>query len=86
MVRTISCLGLVADAMSRTTLLPFERKAYTNAVLCLMSKPSRLAAIDPNIAPGAKTLYDDFVAVHMNVTFSIHATVLETFFLHQVLC
>lgn len=58
-------------------MLPIERKAYTDAVLCLMTKPSRLARIDPAIAPGAKTLYDDYVAVHMNNTFSIHATVSE---------
>ncbi|KAH8684847.1 hypothetical protein BGZ60DRAFT_366208 [Tricladium varicosporioides] len=55
-------------------MLPRERRAYTNAVLCLMGKPSRLAALDPSLAPGAKSRYDDFVAVHVNNTFSIHAT------------
>ena len=76
MVRcTKSDLGDVADDKIRTTLLPYERKAYTDAVLCLMKKPSRLAKIDPTIAPGAKSLYDDYVAVHMNNTLTIHATV-----------
>lgn len=44
-----------ANQENRTTLPASERKAYTDAVLCLMSKPSRLAALDPNLAPGAKT-------------------------------
>ncbi|RDW80146.1 hypothetical protein BP6252_04784 [Coleophoma cylindrospora] len=48
-----------------------ERKAYTDAVLCLMAAPS---ITDPAIAPGAKTRYDDFVAVHMNQTLTIHGT------------
>lgn len=57
-----------------TSLLPLERQAYTDAVLCLMKKPSRLAQLDPTLAPGAKTLYDDYVAVHINNTLTIHAT------------
>jgi tyrosinase len=40
-------------------------------VKCLQTKPSKL---DSAIFPGAKTRYDDFVAVHMNRTFDIHAT------------
>ncbi|KAK0653154.1 hypothetical protein B0T16DRAFT_407505 [Cercophora newfieldiana] len=48
-----------------------ERRAYVAAVNCLMSKPSKL---DPVQVPGAKSRYDDFVAVHINQTFSIHAT------------
>ncbi|KAG9499529.1 hypothetical protein J7337_007985 [Fusarium musae] len=48
-----------------------ERKAYINAVLCLRKKPSKG---DPSFAPGARTRYDDFVAVHINQTRSIHAT------------
>ena len=45
----------LTDCGTRTTLLPAERRAYTDAVLCLMKKPSRLAEIDPTLAPGAKT-------------------------------
>ncbi|KAK0704646.1 hypothetical protein B0H67DRAFT_557408 [Lasiosphaeris hirsuta] len=48
-----------------------ERIAYTDAVKCLMAKPSIL---DPVEVPGAKSRYDDFVAIHINQTFSIHAT------------
>ncbi|CVK92024.1 related to monophenol monooxygenase (tyrosinase) [Fusarium proliferatum] len=48
-----------------------ERKAYINAVLCLRQKPSKA---DPSFAPGARTRYDDFVAVHINQTRTIHAT------------
>ncbi|RDW75127.1 hypothetical protein BP6252_06269 [Coleophoma cylindrospora] len=54
-----------------TSLKPQERKAYTDAVLCLQSKPSRL---DPAVVPGAKNRYDDFVALHINQTLFIHLT------------
>jgi tyrosinase len=40
-------------------------------VLCLSSKPSKL---DSAKYPGAKTRYDDFVAVHINQTLSVHMT------------
>ncbi|ETS85773.1 hypothetical protein PFICI_03798 [Pestalotiopsis fici W106-1] len=48
-----------------------EKSSYINAVLCLTKKPSQL---DATQYPGAKTRYDDFVAVHMNQTLSIHGT------------
>ncbi|RPA84604.1 Di-copper centre-containing protein [Ascobolus immersus RN42] len=48
-----------------------QKKSYTNAIKCLMTKPARS---DPAFAPGAKSRYDDFVAVHMVQTVSIHAT------------
>lgn len=41
-------------------------------MLCIMSAPSKL---DKTKYPGAKSRYDDFVAVHMNQTLSIHGTV-----------
>ncbi|KAF5026427.1 hypothetical protein F66182_1492 [Fusarium sp. NRRL 66182] len=53
------------------TLSRKERKAYIKAVLCLRKKPSKA---DPTFAPGARTRYDDFVAVHINQTLSIHGT------------
>jgi tyrosinase len=37
-----------------------------------MNKPSKA---DPSFAPGARSRYDDFVAVHINQTLSIHGTV-----------
>ncbi|KAH8800096.1 hypothetical protein F5882DRAFT_506715, partial [Hyaloscypha sp. PMI_1271] len=58
---------------ARTTLLPRERQAYIDAVNCLMSKPSRVAATDTSIAPGATIRFSDFAAVHINNTFTIHA-------------
>ncbi|KAI8625303.1 Di-copper centre-containing protein [Xylariaceae sp. FL1651] len=48
-----------------------QKKEYISAVKCLMGKPS---IADPLFAPGAKTRYDDFVAVHINQTLSIHGT------------
>lgn len=56
----------------RSSLTLSERRKYTDAVLCLMSKPPRLA---PDEAPGARSRFDDFVAVHINQTIGIHATV-----------
>ncbi|KAL6238328.1 hypothetical protein BDW75DRAFT_247415 [Aspergillus navahoensis] len=48
-----------------------ERKDYIDAVQCLIDSPSK---IDPSFAPGARTRFDDFVAVHINQTFFIHTT------------
>ncbi|KAK8016566.1 hypothetical protein PG993_014755 [Apiospora rasikravindrae] len=48
-----------------------EKKAYITAVQCLTSAPSKL---NPTNYPGAKTRFDDFVAVHINQTMSIHGT------------
>ncbi|KAH8808754.1 hypothetical protein F5884DRAFT_381033 [Xylogone sp. PMI_703] len=53
------------------TLSSSERIAYTNAVLCLMKKPSKS---DPTLVPGARSRYDDFVATHINQTLTIHGT------------
>lgn len=49
-----------------------ERKEYTSAVNCLMKLPPKT---DPALAPGVKNRYDDFVAVHINQTRTIHGTV-----------
>ncbi|KAF2477543.1 Di-copper centre-containing protein [Lindgomyces ingoldianus] len=48
-----------------------EKKAYIAAVLCIIQKPSKLSA---TAYPGAKSRYDDFVAIHMKNTLSIHGT------------
>jgi hypothetical protein len=66
-----------------------EKKAYIAAVLCMLSPraeacslaehgsgitkaPSKLPAAS---YPGAKSRYDDFVAIHIKNTMSIHGTV-----------
>jgi len=41
-----------------------ERKAYTDAVLCLQSKPP----LTGHLAPGARSRFDDYVVVHMQQT------------------
>lgn len=48
-----------------------ERRDYIRAVKCLMTKPSKY---NPVAVPGAKSRYDDFVAVHINQTLAIHGT------------
>ncbi|KLU82363.1 hypothetical protein MAPG_01435 [Magnaporthiopsis poae ATCC 64411] len=53
------------------TLTKCERKDYIKAVKCLMAKPSKSPS---SFAPGARSRFDDFVAVHINQTLSIHGT------------
>lgn len=51
-----------------------ERVNYTDSLNCLMSKPAKTPS---DLAPGAKTRYDDWVATHINQTLHIHCTVSE---------
>lgn len=62
--------GPFTDHINRNSLSGSEKKAYTSAVNCLLTKPSKLT----DFAPGARSRYDDFVAVHINQTLSIHGT------------
>ena len=56
-----------------------ERREYTNAVLCLQEKPSRFSMRpDAEDFPGVKSRFDDFVAVHINMTMTIHYTASPT--------
>ncbi|KAI1136430.1 Di-copper centre-containing protein [Hypoxylon sp. FL0543] len=48
-----------------------QRKAYTDAVLCLQSLPAKTPT---SLVPGARSRYDDFVATHINQTLNIHYT------------
>lgn len=48
-----------------------EKIAYIDAVKCLQETPS----ISGPTVPGAKTRFDDFVAIHIKQTTVIHATV-----------
>lgn len=53
-----------------STLSNSEKLGYTKAVKCLMAK----GPITPlDLAPGVRSHYDDFVATHINQTWSIHA-------------
>ena len=65
-------LKLTFATQHRGDISKKERREYIAAMLCLMSRPSRL---DQTEYPGAKTRYDDFVAVHINQTLAIHGTV-----------
>lgn len=48
-----------------------ERLAYINAVKCLQRLPARTPA---DVAPGAKSRFDDFVVTHIQQTMTIHYT------------
>ncbi|KKY34132.1 putative tyrosinase central domain containing protein [Diaporthe ampelina] len=48
-----------------------ERLDYVNAVKCLQRLPARTPA---SVAPGARSRFDDFVAVHINQTLTLHFT------------
>jgi tyrosinase len=63
---------IFTDNWHRSSLSQSDRKAYTDAVLCLMSKPSKT---NPVAVPGARSRYDDFLWVHINQTLTIHGTV-----------
>ncbi|OAL45941.1 Di-copper centre-containing protein [Pyrenochaeta sp. DS3sAY3a] len=54
-----------------STLTPWEKTDYINAVKCLAKKPAKTPA---GLAAGAKNRYDDFVATHINQTLAIHGT------------
>ncbi|MCJ1403805.1 hypothetical protein MMC11_007028 [Xylographa trunciseda] len=54
-----------------TNLTSTQKTAFTDAILCLMSKPS---ISPPSEVPGARSRYDDFVATHINQTLTIHGT------------
>src|SRR5689334_13157574 len=60
----------------RSSLSLKERKNYIDAVLCIQSKPSKgNNGLNTNqTTAGIKTRWDDFVAVHINQTFTIHGT------------
>jgi tyrosinase len=56
-------------------MAPEDRKAYTDAVLCLMDQPSNL---DPDLYPAAINKYMDYAVIHVNRTQHVH---LDGFFL-----
>lgn len=64
-------LGNVSVRREWNSLSNNERKAYTDAVLCLQAKQSRTPS---SLVPGAKSRFDDWVATHINQTLTIHYT------------
>ena len=50
-------------------MAPDERKAYTDAVQCLMKQPSRL---NQDLYPGAINRFFDYSAIHINRTRVVH--------------
>ncbi|KAK7911748.1 hypothetical protein PG985_014229 [Apiospora marii] len=59
------------DRHAREEMSKEKRRDYIRAVHCLHSLPSKS---DPAWAPAARTRYDDFVAIHMNMTMSVHGS------------
>jgi tyrosinase len=57
--------------LRRGDLTKKERKSYIDAVKCLQAKPARYPS---DVAPGAKSRFDDYVATHINQTNTIHYT------------
>ncbi|KAK1462392.1 tyrosinase central domain-containing protein [Colletotrichum cuscutae] len=53
------------------TLPAEQRRAFVAAIECMQSSPS---LYEPGVMPAAKTLYDDFVAIHLKQTPVIHRT------------
>ncbi|KAF2192260.1 Di-copper centre-containing protein [Zopfia rhizophila CBS 207.26] len=67
-----SCtLGNLAIRREWGSLSASERKAYTNAVLCLQKKQANTPS---SLIPGAKSRFDDWVGTHINQTMTIHYT------------
>ncbi|KAL2163286.1 hypothetical protein VTH06DRAFT_5342 [Thermothelomyces fergusii] len=53
------------------TLSKAQRRSYIKAVQCIQQKPSRLPE---GVAAGSKTIFDDFVYLHMKATEFVHYT------------
>lgn len=56
---------------NRSALSKTQRKEYIAAVQCLGTLPPKTPL---SAAPGVRRRYDDFVATHINQTFSVHNT------------
>lgn len=60
---------MVRLTSARGALSGQQRIAYTDAVKCLHSLPSKSSPAD---APGARSRFDDFLAAHIEQAYSIH--------------
>lgn len=61
----------VLTSYHRRTLSKAQRLEYIGAVKCLMAKPAQTGGF----FAGAKTRYDDFLALHINSTDYVHFNV-----------
>lgn len=61
--------------VSFSSMAPADRKAYTDAINCIHSQPSKL---DQSLYPAAVNRYQDYAVVHVNRTSQVH---LSGFFL-----
>ncbi|KAF9735418.1 hypothetical protein PMIN06_002598 [Paraphaeosphaeria minitans] len=64
-------LGNISVRREWSTLSKPQRKAYTDAVVCLQKLPARTPS---SIIPGAKSRFDDFVGTHIQQANYIHYT------------
>ena len=64
------------DPMARGSLCEQDRKDYIKAVQCLMKQPPRSRY---TYAPGSRSRYDDFAAIHLLLTLKIHFSVRTVF-------
>lgn len=65
-------LGVASIAHKpRSTFSTSEKKAYIGAVQCLAKLPPKTSRV---ICPGCRNRYDDFVATHIQQSFTIHVT------------
>ncbi|KAK7189425.1 hypothetical protein DPSP01_001414 [Paraphaeosphaeria sporulosa] len=62
-------LGNLSIRREWSTLSKPQRKAYTDAVLCLQKLPARTPS---SVIPGAKSRFDDFVGTHIQQANYIH--------------
>lgn len=69
--RLFDIKNVYANVCRRDDLSKPERKAYTDAVLCLQKKAAHAS---PDWAPGAKSRFDDWVATHISQSLTIHYT------------
>jgi tyrosinase len=61
-----------ANPFHRHDMPEAQRIEYTNAILCLQSKPPKSPR---DLYPGALNRYDDFVATHETMALELHSTV-----------
>lgn len=64
-------LSFSADSQGRRTLSTAEKSKYISAVKCLQSEAGQMG----HLFDGVRSRYDDYFAVHINLTEQYHFTV-----------